>query len=120
VGPEVTQLVAEVSEQTLDDEGRMRPWRARKDGYLDNIRTGSPEAAAISLADKIHNLWSIVQSLEAGEDIFAVLSGDPEAQHWFHQAVLDASTQHDDPRLEPMRTRLRREIERFRQRGRNR
>ncbi len=113
MGAEVTQLVVQVSEQKLDDEGEMRPWRARKEGYLDNIRTGSPEATAISLADKIHNLWSIVQSIEAGEDIFAALSGDAEAQHWFHQSVLDASRHHDDPRLAPMRARLGTEIERF-------
>lgn len=114
VGAEVARLVAEVSEQKLDEEGRMRSWQARKEDYLESIRTGSPEAAAISLADKIHNLWSITQSLEAGEDIFAALSGDAEAQHWFHQAVLEASKHHDDSRLELMRDRLRTEIEQFR------
>jgi len=113
VGAEVARLVAEVSEQKLDDEGQMRSWRARKKGYLDNIRTGSPEAAAISLADKIHNLWSITQSLQAGADIFSALSGDAEAQHWFHQAVLEASAPHDDSRLEPMRERLGRGLEQF-------
>ncbi|MEF8815684.1 MAG: HD domain-containing protein [Salinibacter sp.] len=113
VGAEVARLVAQVSEQKLDDDGEMRPWRARKEDYLDSIRTGSPDAAAISLADKIHNLWSITQSLEAGEDIFAALSGAPEAQQWFHGAVLDASTHHDDPRLDPMRERLQTELDRF-------
>ena len=113
VGAEVARLVAQVSEQKLDDEGTMRPWRARKEDYLESIRTGAPEAAAISLADKIHNLWSINQSLAADEPIFDALSGDPEAQHWFHQTVLEASTHHDDPRLAPMRERLRQEIERL-------
>ncbi|MFB6231065.1 MAG: HD domain-containing protein [Salinibacter sp.] len=114
VGAEVARLVAQVSERKLDDDGQMRPWRVRKEDYLEGIRSGSPEAAAISLADKIHNLWSITQSLEAGEDIFAALSAGPDEQHWFHRAVLEASTHHDDPRLEPMRERLQREIERFR------
>jgi (p)ppGpp synthase/HD superfamily hydrolase len=114
VGAEVARLVAEVSEQKLDDVGEMRPWRDRKEGYLEGLRTGSSEAVAISLADKIHNLWSITQSLNSGENIFAALSGDAEAQHWFHRAVLEASRVHDDPRLAPMRERLRQEIERFR------
>jgi len=117
VGAEVARIVAEVSEQKLDEEGRMRSWRARKEEYVESIRSGSSEAAAISLADKIHNLWSITQSLTAGEDIFALLSEGAEAQHWFHRAVLDASTSHADPRLEPMRTRLGEEIERFRRRA---
>jgi (p)ppGpp synthase/HD superfamily hydrolase len=113
VGTEVARLVAQVSEEKLDEDGQMRPWRARKEGYLESIRTARPEAAAISLADKIHNLWSINQSLDAGEAIFDALSGDAEAQHWFHQSVLDASLTHDDERLPPMRERLRQEIERL-------
>jgi (p)ppGpp synthase/HD superfamily hydrolase len=113
VGPEVAKLVAEVSEQKLDDDGEMRPWRDRKEDYLESVRTGSPEAAAVSLADKIHNLWSITQSLDTGEDILAILSGDAEAQRWFHRAVLEASEAHDDPRLDPMRDRLQAELDRF-------
>jgi (p)ppGpp synthase/HD superfamily hydrolase len=116
VGAEVAKLVAQVSEQKLDEEGQMRPWRDRKEGYLDGIRSSSPKSAAISLADKIHNLWSINQSLAAGDDIFAALSGDAEAQLWFHQAVLEASTHHTDARLEPMRERLRQELEHFEER----
>ena len=113
VGAEVTRLVAQVSEQKLNDDGEMRPWRDRKEDYLEGIRTGPPEAAAISLADKIHNLWSIAQSLEAGDDILAALSGDAEAQRWFHEAVLEASRAHNDSRLAPMRERLQTELDRF-------
>lgn len=113
VGTEVTSLVAQVSEQKLDEAGEMRPWRDRKEGYLDSLRAGPPRAMAISLADKIHNLWSINQSLEAGEDILSMLSGDGADQLWFHQAVLDTSAHHDDSRLSPMRTRLQDEIDRF-------
>jgi len=113
VGAEVAKLVAQVSEQKLDDAGAMRPWRDRKEDYLESIRTGPPEAAAISLADKIHNLWSINQSMSAEEDILDVLSGDAEAQLWFHRAVLESSTVHEDQRLAPMRERLQQEVERF-------
>ena len=116
VGPEVAKLVAQVSEQKLDDDGEMRPWQDRKEDYLDGLRTGTAEAMAISLADKIHNLWSINQSLEAGEAIFEALSGGAEAQHWFHKAVLEASEHHSDSRLVPMCERLRQELERFEER----
>jgi (p)ppGpp synthase/HD superfamily hydrolase len=116
MGAEVATLVAQVSEQKRNDDGAMRPWRDRKEDYLASIRAARPEAAAISLADKIHNLWSINQSLEAGAPIFEALSGGPEAQRWFHRAVLEASTRHDDPRLDPMRERLRQEIKRLEER----
>ncbi len=113
VGAEVAKLVAQVSEQKVDENGEMRSWRQRKEEYVEQIRRSGAKAAAISLADKIHNLWSINQSLAAGEQILEVLSGDRQAQHWFHQAVLDGSEAHEDPRLTPMRERLRREIDRF-------
>lgn len=113
VGAEVAKLVAQVSEQKVDEDGKMRSWRQRKEEYVEQIRRSGPKAAAISLADKIHNLWSINQSLAAGEKILDVLSGDREAQHWFHQAVLEGSKAHEDPRLVPMRERLRQEIDRF-------
>jgi (p)ppGpp synthase/HD superfamily hydrolase len=113
VGAEVARLVNQVSEQKLGDDGTMLPWRVRKEDYLNSIRTGGAEAMAISLADKIHNLWSITQSLENGEDILSILSEDAEAQHWFYQSVLEASYNHDDPRLPPMRARLQTELDRF-------
>lgn len=113
VGADVARIVAQVSEQKTDADGRMRPWRERKEGYVDRLRTGSTKAMAVSLADKIHNLWSINQSLTTGEDIFPALRGDRGEQHWFHRAVLEASTHHSDPRLQPMRERLHREIERY-------
>jgi (p)ppGpp synthase/HD superfamily hydrolase len=113
MGPEVAQLVARVSEQKVGPEGTLRSWRDRKDDYVAALRDGSPEAVAISLADKIHNVWSMTQSLVNGEPIFDVLSAGPDEQIWFHRAVLDASRAHDDPRLVPMRQRLEHEIDRL-------
>jgi hypothetical protein len=77
------------------------------------------EAMAVSLADKLHNLWTMNQSLEQGDDIFAHgpnrrgLSAGPEQQRWFHRAVLNASSEHSDDRLAPLQARLEQEIERF-------
>lgn len=121
VGPDVLDIVTYVTEQKLDDEGQFRRWRDRKEDYVHQIEEGRPEAAAISLADKLHNMWSMNQSLERGTDIFVSgpdrtgLSAGPEAQRWFHRAVLKATRRYTDARLEPMRDRLAREIERFEQ-----
>jgi hypothetical protein len=119
MGEAVAALVETVSEQKLDDEGRPRPWRARREGYLAQLRAGSARAVAISLADKLHNLWSMNESLARGLDIFndgpdrKALNAGPEEQLWFHKAVISASLSHSDPRLEPMRARLVEEIDRF-------
>lgn len=119
MGEAVAALVETVSEQKLDDEGHRRPWRVRREGYLAQLRAGTPRAVAISLADKLHNLWSMNESLACGLDIFndgldrKALSAGPEEQLWFHKAVISASLGHSDPRLDPMRARLLEEIDRF-------
>ncbi|MFQ5569096.1 MAG: HD domain-containing protein [Rhodothermales bacterium] len=118
-GEHVTQLVQNVTERKLDPEGRYRSWRDRKEGYLAQLRNGSPEAMAISLADKLHNLWTMNEALARGIDVFSPgvnrrpLSAGPLEQRWFHQAVVGVSEAHADARLVPMRARLIREIERF-------
>ncbi len=119
MGEAVARLVHAVSEQKFDEQGRRRSWEERKADYLARLRTAPPAAIAISLADKLHNLWTINQSLQAGVDVFAegpgrrALSAGPRAQLRFHRALLTLATQHQEPRLEPLRTRLSQEIERF-------
>jgi len=119
VGAEVERLVAAVSEQKLDAKGNRRPWHARKEDYVATLASAPAPAVGISLADKLHNLWSINQSLDAGENVFVSgpdrtsLNAGPDEQAWFHRAVLEASMRRKDPRLEPMRKRLQQEVDRF-------
>ena len=122
LGEDVLRHVNEVSEDQFDDEGEPLDWRVRKEGYIEQIRGALPGSAAISLADKLHNVWSINQGLARGVSVFQEdehgrgLSYGPEEQLWFHESVLEATEAHEDPRLVPMRARLREEIERFRER----
>ncbi|MEM0961502.1 MAG: HD domain-containing protein [Bacteroidota bacterium] len=120
VGEAVTQIVEAVSEPQLDAGGRPIRWRERKEAYLHRLAAGPPEAAAVSLADKLHNAYAMASSLEAGIDIFCdgpgrrALSAGPDEQLWFFDAVLDASRTHTDARLDPMRQRLSVEVGRLR------
>ncbi len=119
VGDEVVSLVADVTEVKRDDSGQRRGWHARKQEYVAQLREGPVRAVAISLADKLHNLWTMNESLARGIDVFEStarrvgLSAGPEAQQRFYRAVLETSRAHDDPRLAPMRARLDEEIVRF-------
>ena len=118
VGREVTDLVVAVTEKKVDADGNRRPWKARKEDYVDQLHDEPPEAVAISLADKLHNLWTICQTLETGDNPFAEgtgtsLNAGPEEQQWFYRAVLEASRTARDARLEPLRDRLEEELERF-------
>jgi len=119
VGEEVAGYVKTLTETKRRPDGSHIPWRERKDEYIAQIRNGSPGAAGISLADKLHNLWTMNQSLDLGINIFSDeggrkgLSAGPDRQKWFYETVLDATRAQEDPRLPPMRTRLQREIDRF-------
>lgn len=119
LGEEVVALVEIVTEEKQDEAGHWRSWHDRKRDYVAQIRRGVPGAAAISLADKLHNLWSIDESLARGLDVFTpgpnrkALSAGPAEQHQFYHDVLEATTLFDDLRLVPMRTRLQQELKRF-------
>lgn len=121
MGEAIARLVHAVTEQKFDEQGRRRSWEARKADYLARLRAATPAAVAISLADKLHNLWTINQSLQAGIDVFSegpgrqALGAGPEAQLRFHQALLELAAQHKEPRLDPLRIRLADEVERFAQ-----
>lgn len=119
MGPEVADLVMQVTEEKYDFDGKRRSWRDRKRGYLDSIRNGSPAAAAISIADKLHNVWSINESLARGQNLFEpgeeweALNAGPEDQLWFYEHILEATAHHSDERLDDMKLRLAVEVDRF-------
>ncbi|NCO38798.1 MAG: bifunctional (p)ppGpp synthetase/guanosine-3',5'-bis(diphosphate) 3'-pyrophosphohydrolase [Armatimonadetes bacterium] len=118
-GETVLSLVRQVSEREKYRQGEKLPWRDRKAAYIEHIRAASPEAKAISCADKIHNMQSMLLALSRGADIFAQLAApwaeqvarfevlrEALADGWVHpllaryDTVLDALRQevakHDD------------------------
>lgn len=120
VGEGVTRLVLDVTERKRDPDGRWLRWKERKLDYLDGLRGASARSMAVSLADKLHNLWSINEALDRAIDVFADgparrrLSAGPDEQLWFYEAVLTASRALGDKRLDPLRRELGEEIGRFR------
>jgi len=54
-GERVAEVVAALSEQKLDHEGRKRPWEARKREGLAHLRQASQAAVAVKAADTLHN-----------------------------------------------------------------
>ncbi len=119
MGPRIAALVEAVTEPKYDERGQPLKWQARKDGYLERLRPAPPEAAAISLADKLHNLWTTNEGLAAGIDVFATgpgrigLTSGPERQRWFYAAVVEATARHPDARLDALRAALAAEQARF-------
>lgn len=115
----VRALVEAVTEPKLGPDGQPMRWQDRKDAYLRTLAAAPVEAAAISLADKQHNLWTMNETLAAGLDVFQSepgrigLSAGPAQQRWYVDAVLAATEHHDDPRLDGLRAAVRAELARF-------
>ena len=74
-GSRVAELVSSVSEQD-----KSLPWEVRKERYIEHLRTASEQSKAITAADKIHNINSIIVSLSHGADIWGTFKRGREAQ----------------------------------------
>lgn len=82
LGEEVVLLVKTLSED------KTLPWKERKQLYIETVGKGSDEAKAISAADKIHNLESIIRAHKEGHDVWDMLAHTKDEQVWFAEAEL--------------------------------
>jgi (p)ppGpp synthase/HD superfamily hydrolase len=75
-GDRVYGIVRQVSEVVKNV-----PWVQRKVRYANALRDAWPEAKAVSCADKIHNMQSILLSIERGQPVWPLLTNrDPLEQ----------------------------------------
>ncbi|NEO41127.1 MAG: HD domain-containing protein [Moorea sp. SIOASIH] len=65
------------------------PWKERKLNYLEKIRLASPEVRRVSLADKLHNIRSLLADCHReGEQVWQKFTGGKEGTLWFYQSLL--------------------------------
>lgn len=90
-GRRVAELVAVASEIKCDASGAKRPWRSRKEEHLARVTGESVEGRAIVLADKLHNLGTLLDDL-AGDpaEVWSRFNSSPEEQFWYYKSVYDA------------------------------
>lgn len=83
LGNEVLEIVESVSN---DDS---LPWEEKKKKYIETVRNGSDGAKAISVADKIHNMESLLSAYaDQGEDVWKKFNRGKEEKMWFEREVL--------------------------------
>ncbi|WP_080795206.1 HD domain-containing protein [Corynebacterium pacaense] len=87
-GPRVLALVADV---TKDDS--LPTWQERADAYLDHLATDADaDAVLISLADKTHNLMSILDDHSlVGERLWDRFTSTKQQQQWWYGAVAEVA-----------------------------
>lgn len=93
--PTVVELVSALTERKRDDSGQKRTWQERKTEHLEHIAAASWKARAIALADKLHNLGSMLTDLDAGADLWSRFNAPPDRVLWYHRAMIAAAFQAD-------------------------
>lgn len=86
------KVVAIVEGVTKDSS--LPTWQARADGYLRNLEHNAPpESVIVCVADKIHNLTSVLRDYEAvGDEVWNKFKSDKENNLWWYRTVLELTT----------------------------
>jgi (p)ppGpp synthase/HD superfamily hydrolase len=84
--------VATVVEECSDSFGEPKPpWRERKQAYLERLERASEAALAVSLADKLHNMRTIVVDYRAvGERLWDRFNAGCEDVLWYYRSLAEA------------------------------
>jgi (p)ppGpp synthase/HD superfamily hydrolase len=105
-GAAVAAIVAACSEVKTDAQGNKRPWIDRKRDHLEALGTADPEARAVVLADKLHNLLTIAADLRDGRVVWSLFNAGRDDVLWYHRTALDRlALGATDPRLETLAAR---------------
>lgn len=84
-------VAAIVSGCTDTDVTPKPPWRQRKEEYLDHLPRASASVRLVSVADKVHNLRSIVRDYrEIGEALWSRFKGGREGTLWYYRALVES------------------------------
>jgi (p)ppGpp synthase/HD superfamily hydrolase len=90
------QLRQELGDEVVDiilplSEDKKLEWEDRKKEYIHDVKNGSASTKAVSIADKIHNLESIIETHKTmGSDIWTKFNRNKEQKMWFEREMLKA------------------------------
>jgi (p)ppGpp synthase/HD superfamily hydrolase len=100
-GPHIAELVHWVSEPKRDESGQELPWAYRKQYKFEQLQKAPVKARAIALADKLHNLYSVLDDERAGRNVWSRFKASKS--DWLANAtrVVESCTG-DDLRLQQM------------------
>jgi (p)ppGpp synthase/HD superfamily hydrolase len=114
-GESTASLVDYCSEVKLDSSGAKRPWEDRKRDHLASLALAPLSARAIVLADKLHNLVSILCDLQEGRPVWSVFNAERSRVLWYYEASIAAMTAGEaDHRLGRLAEECRRVLEEVR------
>ncbi len=91
-GTGVAEIVIAVTDAYTDPKP---PWRARKEKYIASIRTASPQALRVSLADKVYNARATLRDIRReGESSWERFNGGKEGALWYYRQLINEFGKH--------------------------
>lgn len=97
----VGEIVSGASEIKTDSSGRKRSWHERKAGHIEAIASASLGVAAVVLADKLHNLTSMLFDLDEGQELWSRFNASRDDVLKYHRDIVRAAGR-NDPRIEKL------------------
>lgn len=77
------------------------PWKEKKLKYIDSVRNASFEVKLISVADKIHNLESLILAHnKIGKDIWTKFNTGKSGKMWFESKMLKMLKEYSHPLID--------------------
>lgn len=86
---EVVEWVAFSTERKRNADGSKRSWEDRKREHLEVMRDAPREARALTLADKLHNLGTMVFDLELDGELWSRFGASPERLLWYYAEMIE-------------------------------
>lgn len=92
LGRAVLRIVLDCTDTEADESlGKKRPWRERKERYLEHLATASQASVLVAVCDKRHNLGTIVADVrEHGVKYLKRFNATGDQQVWYFRRVMKA------------------------------
>ncbi len=99
-GERVAQIVLDCSDTTTYPKPS---WKERKSKYIEHLKSATTSARLVSLADKVHNLHSLLTGLARdGEDMWSHFRGSPREILWYYTSLFEVFSQNPEPRIQSL------------------
>ena len=87
-GERVTEIVDGCTETDITPKP---PWAERKKAYIARLANASPSVRLVSLADKLHNVRSILKDYRTqGDVLWNIFKGGKEGTLWYYRSLVTA------------------------------
>jgi GTP pyrophosphokinase len=99
-GPEVSRMVAALSDTFAEDHDKKEGWEDRKKNYLARLRNEPDDVLLISAADKLYNAKAILDDFkEIRDEIWKRFKRGKDQQLWYFDELLKVFRAHPPNRI---------------------